>query len=156
MRIFKDRYICGSCALRSQDGSRCGLTGLEVDPNYDFCSKHQTSPQKCYFCGKFLIGPHFIDNDDSGVHIFCEECRKNFNTCNRCLSGRTCDFETNPSKLPKLVQQQVRQGNMVAMTTVRNPERVRITCESGCKCYDSSFGGCCRDYGTCKNFNFHY
>ena len=59
-----------------------------------------------------------------------------------------CSFENDPSPLPKIVQKQVRQGNMTAITQVRNPERIEITCKKDCPCYDPEFE-CLRQFGTC-------
>ena len=68
-----------------------------------------------------------------------------------CKEAHICDFETNSSSLPKQVQQTSRQGNMVMQTVVKNPERIRITCEKGCKCWSDEFG-CLKQNGICSNY----
>jgi hypothetical protein len=58
-------------------------------------------------------------------HILCPSCADQLNSCGFCKNGDKCDFETNSSSLPKFVQKQIRQGNMISVTTVKNPERIR-------------------------------
>lgn len=71
-------------------------------------------------------------------------------TCAICANSLTCAFETDPSPLPKAIIQETRQGNMTMQMQVRNPERIKITCAQGCKCY-SADGFCERESNTCIN-----
>lgn len=70
-----------------------------------------------------------------------------------CEFAKTCDFETNPSTMPKIVQKVIQQGNMQMATQVRNPEREKITCAAGCKCYNETYG-CSRQDNLCINYDF--
>ena len=89
-----------------------------------------------------------MDND-----YVCDDCLNRLGTCAVCEYQNTCDFETNPSTLPKIVQKVIRQGNAQMMTQVRNPEREKITCAAGCKCYDKTYG-CSRQDGLCVNYEY--
>jgi hypothetical protein len=88
-------------------------------------------------------------------HILCPSCADQLNSCGFCKNGGKCDFETNPSSLPKFVQKQIRQGNMISVTTVKNPERIRQTCQNGCPCYDSEFE-CMREFYYCERIDHVY
>jgi hypothetical protein len=46
---------------------------------------------------------------------------------------------------------EIRQGNMIAQQQVQNPERIRQTCQKGCKCWDEEFG-CLKSNGCCGNW----
>ena len=85
--------------------------------------------------------------------LICEDCLNATGTCRMCEFAKTCDFETNPSPLPKVVQKVIQQGNMQMATQVRNPERKKSTCEAGCKCYDEEYG-CSRQNSLCINYIF--
>ena len=86
-------------------------------------------------------------------HPLCEDCLNATGTCQMCEFSKTCDFETNPSTLPKVVQKVVQRGNMQMATQVRNPEREKITCAAGCKCYNEKYG-CSRQDNLCINYDF--
>ena len=100
----------------------------------------------CNFCGQ----PAKIVDGESMICL-CHRCYSLLNTCNACINGAKCDFETNPSPLPKQVQQTVRQGNMTMQTVVRNPARTDITCKAGCPCFSEEFG-CLKENGVCANY----
>lgn len=78
----------------------------------------------------------------------CGNCFSMAGTCGLCENGTLCDFETNPSPLPKQVQKVIRQGNAIIQTVVKNPERIRETCLKNCPCCDPNFG-CFKENGTC-------
>lgn len=85
------------------------------------------------------------------VYTICRNCHSLAGTCNLCSHSLTCDFETNPSPLPKQVQQTIRQGNMTMQSVVMNPERIRETCQKNCKCWNDEMG-CLRQNGTCGQY----
>lgn len=147
---------CGTCALRTQDGTGCSLYGIHIDPNVDFCSKHVTSPKTCDICGQFIIIDSIIDMEDGKFYEVCQNCASRFNTCHICDKAAYCDFMENPSPIPKAVMKQVRQGSMVMQTQVRNPERIKITCENGCSCWNKEEKYCCREYKTCGQYKHTY
>lgn len=146
---------CGECALRAQNGVQCMLDGRAISAE-DFCSKFQKELHKCSICGRPIGTTPILEVVNDSVYETCPVCQKMFGTCQTCDRAATCDFETNPSPLPKTIQQKVQRGPMIAVTEIRNPERIRITCEKNCKCYDPSFG-CLRQMAqTCKNFQCNY
>lgn len=100
----------------------------------------------CDFCGQ----PATIIDAETFT-LFCDRCFSVTKTCGACIKSIQCDFETNPSPLPKQVQKTIRQGNMVMQTVVKNPDRVAITCKNGCPCFHEDFG-CLRENGTCGNY----
>ena len=106
----------------------------------------------CNYCGRenpcFIIT---VFNDDTPTAM-CPNCAQYIGTCSLCPNGVKCEFETNPSPLPKQVQQTIRQGNMVAQTIVRNPERVKAFC-TDCQCYNIDLSACSRQFGTCGKYN---
>ena len=100
----------------------------------------------CNYCGN----PASTAVDNEGRHS-CIKCLQLFNTCHMCTERQKCDFETNPSSLPKQVQKTVRQGNMVMQTVEKNPARIDISCKAGCLCFSEEFG-CLKQNGTCGNY----
>lgn len=149
MAIDKLPKYCGKCALRNDQQKICQLTNLPYESG-DLACKHfcKTIPQ-CGTCQRrFPSLKTIMDND-----YVCDDCLNRLGTCAVCEYQNTCDFETNPSTLPKIVQKVIRQGNAQMMTQVRNPEREKITCAAGCKCYDKTYG-CSRQDGLCVNYEY--
>ena len=144
---------CESCAILDPKTNICRLTG-QVMANRDYCSKHKTRVETCELCHRPTLNTFFV-RDGKNWHSFCGECVKQLNTCSFCKKVNVCDFETNPSSLPKMVQQQIRQGNMISVMTVRNPERIRQTCEKGCDCFSTKFG-CMREFYYCERMDYVY
>ena len=72
--------------------------------------------------------------------FFCFQHFALARTCVTCYNGKLCDFENNPSPLPKQVQQTQRMGNAVMTQVVKNPERINITCKNGCACWSDELG----------------
>ena len=144
---------CETCGILDPKTSVCRLSG-QVMTNRDYCSKHKTRVETCDYCHMPTLEPFFV-RDGENWHIYCAKCVKLLSTCAFCKRVEICAFETDPSPIPKMVQQQVRQGPMVSITTVMNPERVRITCEKGCDCFNSEFG-CMREFHYCERMDYIY
>ena len=89
---------------------------------------------------------------DSG-HIHCPNCHVTLSTCAGCIHGQHCQFEENPSPIPKVIMKTVRQGNAIMQTQVKNPERIAICCE-GCHCYQEN--ECMRQFQICSTYQFIY
>jgi hypothetical protein len=87
--------------------------------------------------------------------MLCESCAEQLTSCHFCKNGNECDFETNPSTLPKMVQKRIQQGPMISVTTVKNPSRVDITCKAGCPCYDPDFE-CMKQFNFCDKITHIY
>lgn len=102
----------------------------------------------CNYCGRQPAS--IINQNGTGA---CPNCAQAFNTCNLCTHSLSCRFETDPSPLPKQVQQTIRQGNMIMQAIIPNPERIKLCCP-GCSCYSEDPFACWRHVaGTCGNYN---
>jgi ribosomal protein S27E len=141
---------CKTCALANTKILKCRLFGHDINPNEDFCSKHSTEIITCDICGREMVKSQSVIEVQNGDHIrvMCHDCNSHMNTCVMCKNSQSCAFEDDPSPIPKTIQKKVRQGPVVAVTEVINPERVNITCKAGCVCYDPELD-CLRQYGTC-------
>lgn len=154
---------CGECLffkhLIKDNTTYCGLSQTTVT-NEDYCSKAiatGTELIKCEICGKELrTTEQILDRVEDKFHVICDSCLHFMGSCHTCDNATDCDFESNPSPLPKIIQKQVRQGNMIASMPVRNPERVAITCKKGCPCWIDNH--CSREENnqTCKNYKQTY
>lgn len=102
----------------------------------------------CNYCGQGAI--MFVNPDGTGA---CPQCYAKFNTCHMCNHGPSCAFETDPSPIPKQIQQVVRQGNMTMQQVIQNPERVKLFCFN-CPCFDTDDLVCNkRTCGTCRYYD---
>lgn len=148
---------CETCGLLDPKQNICPLLRTVVDPEEDFCSKHQdaSSLKVCEICHRLIVGASVLTPDGDKWHLLCDECAEQLGTCAFCKNAVSCAFEDDPSPIPKLVQKQFRQGNMTTVTTVMNPERIRQTCEKGCHCFNPEFG-CMRQFHYCKEMNHIY
>ena len=107
---------------------------------------------KCNYCGREnpqLVFTFFNENHPVSA---CPNCAQFYNTCRLCTNNASCEFETNPSPIPKQVMQTIRQGNMVVQTAVPNPERTKAFC-TDCGCYSTDPPMCLRQFGTCGKYN---
>lgn len=110
----------------------------------------------CMYCGNPCPNDAILSaNPTKGAEpawlVMCQRCFSFTKTCALCVEGRSCLFETSDSPLPKQVQQTIRQGNAVIQTIVKNPERIRETCQKSCKCWSDDFG-CLKQNGTCGQY----
>ena len=143
---------CGTCGLFNPQESTCPVLKMQVDPDKDFCSKHQTNLHTCETCGRIILKPIFVPEGEDTYHKICGQCFGQHKTCAFCREVNSCAFETDPSPLPKLIQQQIQNGPTIIVTTVKNPERVRVTCQKGCPCYNPE-NDCMRQFNYCERMN---
>ena len=139
---------CRTCRLAALSQNKCQLTGLHITAD-DYCSRHTTeSLSTCFACHRALLpeGTILVEGNDSYL-TFCQECASNLSSCAFCTGLETCEFNTNPDPMPKATVQQMRQGNMIMQTQVKNPERVKKFCHS-CRCWNTEREECFRDYGV--------
>lgn len=142
---------CRTCCLRNEAQKACQLTGVPIDLDTDFCSKHMEEPRTCSLCGGVLIGETFLVETAEGEwNEYCARCNALFNTCQMCPKFQVCEFLTNPDPMPKVVMKTVRQGNMVMQMQVKNEERAQKFCPS-CGCWDENHG-CMKEFNIgCVN-----
>lgn len=155
-------YYCETCAisiprLDIETGRACRLYNKAVKDT-DFCSEHAKELPTCECCGNLYIGKSYLiaemKDDVATVNaVICSSCNQGYNTCRTCTQGDICSFETDPSPLPKVVQKQIKQGNMTAVTQVMNPERVAITCQKDCPCWSLDFSCSKQNHGTCQQYH---
>jgi hypothetical protein len=137
---------CKTCAYFDENKNMCALSGLFMDGEKDYCSKHADVLLHCDVCGNIMLtSGSILEIDSNGeCHQFCARCAELLKTCQACSAP--CEFETNPDPMPKVVMKTVRQGNMQMQTQIMNPERVEKFCPS-CGCYDQEVG-CKRQFNV--------
>lgn len=108
----------------------------------------------CNLCGRPLKASEatFTPVKNDNYIITCPEHTLLFDTCHLCQSGNLCDFETNPSRLPKMIQKQIQQGPMTQIIQMKNPDRVAETCAKNCPCYNPDYE-CGKNFGVCGNYS---
>lgn len=140
---------CASCAYFDSNQFACVLTRTATSADSS-CSRHATNPTVCATCGSYIIDKSIFTQSPKGWLEICTKCAKALGTCAGCKLGGYCAFEQDPSPLPKVVSQTIRQGNAVMQTQVRNPERIRLLCEK-CPCFNIEDKECDRMFNTCPN-----
>ena len=145
---------CFTCAFRPLNPQQCPLIGYQyADDRNQVCPYWIDELPKCEVCGR--IDPNyvlFLNKDETGYIPVCSKCKALSGTCGGCSKSSTCDFETNPSPIPKAVEKRIQQGNQIMITQIKNPSRIDVTCRVNCSCF-SEENGCCREYNTCGNFD---
>lgn len=144
---------CFTCAFRTLNPQKCPLIGYAyTEDRNQVCPYWISELPKCEVCGK--VDPNyvlFLNKDETGYIPVCSNCKALSGTCAMCSKSSTCDFETNPSPIPKAVQKRIQQGNQIMVVTEKNPDRIRETCQKNCQCFSEEFG-CCREFNTCGNY----
>ncbi len=143
---------CNNCGYADWDTAKCRLLGIPIEPKDGLtCTQWKQELDVCSICGRVIVNnPYLISNNDSW-NMVCGECVKQLNTCRNCQNSQSCDFETNPSSLPKAVMKRFQQGNQIIQTQVKNPERIEMTCAKNCCCWDSKNRVCMKEYNYCEN-----
>ena len=144
---------CYTCAYRTLNPQQCPLIGYNyADDRNQVCPYHTTELPKCDICGQITPNSMFTQKSDgSWIHI-CKNCQSKSGTCGGCSKSSTCDFETNPSPIPKAIQKRIQQGNQIMVTTVKNDARINETCAKNCECFDHETRTCCRENNTCGKY----
>lgn len=145
---------CRTCRILDPTRHICQLTGLPKDPDKDYCSQHAKFIHQCENCGQIALETILVF-DSIQYRVFCPQCADQLNTCHFCQHGNKCTFETSTSSIPKFVQKQIRQGNLVSIQTVKNPSRMEITCFS-CECFDKAENICLKDFNYCERMSHIY
>lgn len=146
---------CGNCALMQHNNGVCPIFNEQFDSEELGCPKHTRDLYTCEICGRLTPHPIIDATDENNLHFLCEVCQSKSGTCATCKYGGDCLFQTSPSLLPKFIKKEIRQGNMIAVTDIPNPERIRETCEKGCPCFDPEFG-CLKQNNTCGKWKIVY
>lgn len=143
---------CNNCGYADWDTAKCRLLGIPIEPEDGLtCTQWKQELDNCAICGNIIVSnPYLISNNDSW-NMVCGECVKQLNTCRNCQNSQSCDFETNPSPLPKAVMKRFQQGNQIIQTQVKNPSRIDETCAKNCCCWDSKNRVCRKEYNYCED-----
>lgn len=147
--------LCGECVLRGrEDRDFCTALQCKINLEAHACVAFIGADQidTCAICGKATPTRQMVVCPEDNISI-CPSCAEKLGTCYTCANAAECNFESNPSTLPKIVQRTIQQGNMKTVATIRNPEREKITCQNGCSCYSEEFG-CMREFNWCKNMDY--
>lgn len=110
---------------------------------------------QCALCKTYIpnnAATYTLNENEEKTLITCPRCSTILGTCHECTNGNSCDFDTNPSKTPKIVQQKIQQGSITQIIQVKNPERISETCMKNCPCYNSEYE-CGKSFGICGNFS---
>lgn len=150
--MAENLVTCARCGLADPATNICRLHGIPISDKQNSCPEGRVYIDHCDICGAEVFPQGMIIDISDGVHILCQKCNAAFNTCLTCGQRYTCDFESNPIDLPKQVQQQFQTAQGYVVTTIRNPERIRETCEKGCTCF-SSENGCLRESNWCASYS---
>lgn len=154
---MKTFHHCGPCLYRSADTKICSVLKKVVNDDDMACQRYADSSylNTCELCGRQVIrGSEVIFIEADRPHFTCANCAETAGTCHSCINIKDCRFDSDPSPIPKVVQRQIRQGNVVQIASIQNPERIKITCQKGCECWDPIDSTCRKQEAekTCKNY----
>lgn len=139
---------CKECAYF--DDMRCKISGQPAISHNVACASFSSQRYECDICHRQIHHTEVI-YDSKSNKIVCSDCGNRLSTCDNCHNGNICVFETDPSPLPKQIQKQIRQGNMIGQTIIKNPDRILITCKKGCPCWDTETESCNKQLRYCAN-----
>lgn len=147
---------CKDCAwLTAHQGKHACYTLQKIieKPDTEYCAWGLMPSEliPCDICKTPIYKPVIAILDHGKAIGICHNCYQKLGTCALCKHSDNCAFDTDPSPLPKMVQKQVSVQGGYAITTIRNPDRVAITCEKNCKCYNKEEQYCMREDQTCIN-----
>lgn len=144
---------CFNCGWRDYNPQQCPLIGYHYKEDAKPCCPYwKAEVPKCSRCGQPDPAPYIISNSDGSCKTLCQKCNSKLDTCGMCSKSSTCDYETNPSPLPKAVQKTIQEGNQIAVITVKNDARIEETCAKNCECFDKENKICRREDGYCENY----
>ena len=139
---------CKECAYF--DDMRCKISGQPAISHNIACASFSSQRYECDICHRQIHHTEVI-YDSKSNKIICSDCGNRLSTCDNCHNGNICLFETDPSPLPKQIQKQIRQGNMIGQTIIKNPDRILITCKKGCSCWNAETESCNKQLRYCAN-----
>lgn len=146
---------CYDCALFSKEHHACLRTRTPV-LSTDSCSHWVSELPVCDICGQMFLPPatFVMEEGSQAITVICHNCDQHRGKCPTCECGGYCDFKENKEcTLPIMIQQTMRQDNMVISRTVPNLARVEETCKKNCKCWNAEQGCCSRGcFGTCGKY----
>lgn len=144
---------CSTCGFAALGQPQCPVIGIPIDPSANHsCPYYAKELIYCERCKQIIPNSAIYSKAaDGSWKVYCKNCSSLSGTCGGCLKSSTCDFETNPSPIPKAVEKRFQQGNQIMITQIKNPDRIAISCKLNCSCFSEEFG-CCREFNTCGNY----
>lgn len=153
---MKNIHKCGRCLLRDEQSGQCSILKMIVAEDQDACPRYADDNNviTCELCGDRMHTLHAIlFPEDDRIHIVCGDCAKMSGRCQTCVNVKECKFITDPSPIPQVVQKQIKQGPIIQIVQIMNPDRIAITCKMGCDCWDAESETCCKQTcGTCSKY----
>ena len=149
---------CFNCGYHQLDTTKCPLIAYTYKNGaVPVCPYWVGELNKCGVCGQVIAGQtlRFFEATDGTFKLLCDNCKNALGTCRTCTKSTTCDFETNPSPIPKAVIKSIQQGSMITQIQIKNPSRIDISCRVNCECFSEEFG-CLRENGTCGKYEEVY
>ena len=143
---------CYNCGYHGLNLKQCPILGTPPGPTA--CPFYRRELIYCAICNQIIPGRNvtFTQAPDSYWKAVCEKCLPLLGTCRTCSKGSTCDFETNPSPIPKAVEKRIQQGPQTMIVQVKNPDRIAISCKINCECFDKENGVCCKENSYCEKY----
>ena len=144
---------CANCGFATLGLPECPVIHSPIDPSANYnCPYWCAELNYCVFCGNIIsTHPIFTQASDGSWKAMCKNCQSLSGTCATCSKSTTCDFDTNPSPIPKAVEKRFQQGNQIMITQIKNPLRIEATCRVNCECFSEEFG-CLRENNTCGKY----
>ena len=146
---------CYGCALFSKEHGGC-LRTRTPELSTGYCSHWISELPICQVCGQMFLPPatFVMEEGSQAITVICHNCDQHRGKCLTCECGGYCDFKENTEcTLPVMIQETVRQGNMIMSHTVPNMARIEETCKKNCKCWDIDQDCCSRGcFGTCGKY----
>lgn len=139
--------ICENCTFYRQN--ICTLNGYQRNKN-DYCPNFKKYLNICDCCGNEHLQSFLYSWNNENYIILCSTCFQAASTCELCVNESTCAFEQDPSPIPKQIIKNIRQGNMMMRTSVKNPERVDKFC-TNCHCFNVEENTCNKEFNYCGN-----
>lgn len=115
-----------------------------MDNNTQICGDCHRSLQNLTTDGVIAIS-----RNGKKAKVLCASCFAALSTCAKCKNNTTCAFQSYSGPEPKIINQTIRQGNMIMQTQVPNPAIIEKTCGK-CLCSYEDLG-CMRQQGYCGN-----
>lgn len=143
---------CGNCGFHNLDPQQCQLIGYQYAADRKLSCPYWTDELPiCDTCGKVSLDYAFSQSPSGEYKRVCKECLSLSGTCRSCVKSAECDYENNPSTLPKAVEKRYQRGNQIIVVQEKNPLRIDISCRVNCECFSEEFG-CLRENGTCGKY----
>ena len=146
---------CSECIQHIQQGDThaCLRFRTEINPDKDYCSWGiaKDTLVQCQICKRGCEKPTIVCDNGHTPILICDSCCELLGSCKVCEECNGCDFESNPSSLPKIIQKQIPVQGGYMVTQVKNPERIALTCVN-CICYCKEDEACNREVGQCGKY----